>query len=397
MSYIQFTLCYNDEVMYVDFHDNSNPDGDTILTPGGMMPSDMYEINPYLRDSFYLFFVLLVVTLVGASLSRLGFNDTTVISVFLLGILGVSVASESQIFGILATFFSFLIFNFLFAEPIHSFRINDKGYLITFGIVSFTFFFINNQLARFKEHTKKSADIAIHAEQERLRSTLLRSISHDLRTPLTTISGNASILLDNSAVLDDTKKNELYTAIYNDSLWLNSLVENLLSITRIEDGKMDLNLQTELLTEVINEALEHIAIKPNQHVIRVDVTDDLLMASMDLRLILQVLINIVENAIKYTPPEAEIVVTAKSCGQKVIVEIADNGNGIDDDKKVRVFDMFYSEGNGCGDNRRGLGLGLALCKAILTAHGEKIYMRDNVPHGTVFGFTLKAVEVNYCE
>lgn len=381
----------------MDFRDNSGPDRDTILTPGGMMPLDMYEINPILRDSFYLFFVLLVVSLVGASLWKLGFNDTTIISVFLLGILGVSVASESQIFGILASFLSFVIFDFLFAEPLYSFQIYDKGYLITFAIMTFTFFFINKKLARFKEDIKKSADIAIHAEQERLRSTLLRSISHDLRTPLTTISGNASILLDNSLTLDDEKKTELCKAIYHDSLWLNGLVENLLSITRIEDGKMSLNIQAELLTEVIDEALKHIAVKTDKHVIRIEVNDELLMAAMDLRLILQVIVNIIENAIKYTPPGTEIIITAKSLDEKVVVEIADNGFGIADDKKDCVFDMFYSEGNSYGDSRRGLGLGLALCKAILTAHGEKIYIRDNVPRGTIFGFTLKLVEVNCFE
>lgn len=377
--------------------DSFEQNRDIILTPGGMMPSDFPEINSNLRDSFFLFFVLLVVSLMGASLWELGFNDTAIISVYLLGILCVSIICAPRVFGILATIFSFLIFDFLFAKPLYSFYIDDKGYLIAFAIMIYTSFFINNQLTRVKEQIKKSAEMAARAEQEELRSTLLRSISHDLRTPLTTISGNASILLFNSSALDETKKTELYTSIYNDSLWLNSLVENLLSITRIEEGKMSLNLQAELLTEVIDEALKHISVKTHQHTISVKVNDELLMAAMDLRLILQVIINIVENAIKYTPPGTEVVITAKRSNHKVVVEISDNGNGIPDDKKSLVFDMFFSEGNSFGDNRRGLGLGLALCKAILTAHGETIYIRDNVPKGTVFEFTLNAVEVNCFE
>ncbi len=377
--------------------DSIKQNKDIVLTPGGMMPSDFPEINSNVRDSFFLFFVLLVVSLMGASLWELGFNDTAVISVFLLGILCVSIICSPRIFGILATVFSFFIFDFLFAKPLYSFYMDDKGYLISFVIMIFTSFFINNQLTRVKEQIKKSAEIAAQAEQEHLRSTLLRSISHDLRTPLTTISGNASILLFNSSILDDKKKIELYTSIYNDSLWLNSLVENLLSITRIEEGKMSLNLQPELLTEVIDEALKHISVKSNHHMIRVKVEDELLMATIDLRLILQVIINIVENAIKYTPPGTEVVISAKRSDQKVIIEISDNGNGIPDEKKNLVFNMFFSEGNSFGDNRRGLGLGLALCKAILTAHGETIYVRDNMPKGTIFEFTLNAVEVSCFE
>jgi two-component system sensor histidine kinase KdpD len=203
--------------------------------------------------------------------------------------------------------------------------------------------------------------------------------------------------LDKSTVLDDAKKMQLYQSIYNDSLWLNSVVENILSITQIEDGKMRLNLQAELLNEVIEEALAHIAVNTDHHVIHVHVVDELLMASMELKLILQVIINLVENAIKYTPPGTEIVITAKRVNQKVVVQIADNGNGIPDDKKERVFDIFYSGSKSYGESRSGLGLGLACCKAILSAHEEDIYILDNIPQGTIFEFTLKAVEVDSYE
>ena len=160
---------------------------------------------------------------------------------------------------------------------------------------------------------------------------------------------------------------------------------------------MQLNLQAQLLSEVIDEALAHIAVRTDRHTIHVNVIDELLMASMDLKLILQVIINLVENAIKYTPAGTEIVITAKRANQKVVVQVADNGNGIPDDKKARVFDIFYSGSNSYGESRCGLGLGLACCKAILSAHEEEIYILDNIPQGTVFEFTLKAVEVNSFE
>ncbi|MDF2839191.1 MAG: sensor histidine kinase, partial [Evtepia sp.] len=140
------------------------------------------------------------------------------------------------------------------------------------------------------------------ARQEALRANLLRSISHDLRTPLTSISGNAGILMGNSAVLDDAKKQSLYGSIYDDAMWLINLVENLLSITRIENGNMKLKMEPELLDEVFQEALAHLTREASSHNLSVNLSDDFLMAEMDARLIVQVIMNIVNNATKYTPP-----------------------------------------------------------------------------------------------
>lgn len=245
--------------------------------------------------------------------------------------------------------------------------------------------------------SEKQKQISIQMQQEQLRANLLRAISHDLRTPLTSISGNAGILMGNSAVLSEKQKDELYTDIYDDSMWLINLVENLLSITRIEDGKINLNLQSELLEEVIAEALLHISREREKHHIETILKDDLLMAKMDLRLIIQVIINIVNNAIKYTPSGSRITISAKRDKQSVLVEIADDGPGIGEEAKTRLFDMFYTADNIRGDGRRGLGLGLFLCKSIIHAHGGTIYVKDNIPQGTVFCFTLQAEEVNVGE
>ncbi|HAH77916.1 MAG TPA: histidine kinase [Ruminococcaceae bacterium] len=236
--------------------------------------------------------------------------------------------------------------------------------------------------------------ISVQMQQEKLRANLLRTISHDLRTPLTSISGNAGVLMKNSKVLSEEQKQGIYTDIYDDSMWLIELVENLLSITRIENGKIKLNLQPELLEDVIDEALRHINRNGKEHHIRIALSDEFLMAKMDARLIIQVIINIVDNAVKYTQKGSHITVSAKRDGGAVRVEIADDGPGIPDGAKARLFDMFYTAGNAGGDGRRGLGLGLYLCRAILHAHGGTIYVRDNVPRGTVFGFTLQAAEVH---
>lgn len=236
-------------------------------------------------------------------------------------------------------------------------------------------------------------EAAILAKNEQLRANLLRSISHDLRTPLTAISGNSGILLSSEESIDKPKRRQLYTDIYDDSLWLINLVENLLSVTRIEDGSMNLKLTAELMDEVIAEALAHINRKSVEHKITVSQSEEFIMAKVDARLIVQVIINIVDNAVKYTPPGSEIAISTEKSNGMVIVRIADNGSGITDEAKAKIFDMFYTSATHIVDSRRSLGLGLALCKSIITAHGGEISVGDNASGGAVFLFTLPAEEV----
>lgn len=253
-------------------------------------------------------------------------------------------------------------------------------------------------LALEKEQSNEAQkQISIQMQQEQLRANLLRAISHDLRTPLTSISGNAGILMGSSDKLSEPQKKSLYSDIYDDSMWLINLVENLLSITRIDSGTLHLDLQPELLDDVIAEALRHVNRKSVEHKIDIHLDDEYLMAKMDSRLIVQVLINIVNNAIQYTPSGSRIVISAYRENQMVRVEIADDGPGISDEAKTKLFDMFYTANNARGDGRRGLGLGLSLCKTIINAHGGTIYVKDNVPQGTVFCFTLQVQEVNIHE
>ena len=249
----------------------------------------------------------------------------------------------------------------------------------------------NDKNAREKEKA------AVIAKNEQLRANLLRSISHDLRTPLTSISGNASNLLSNGGSFDEETKQRLYSDIYDDSMWLINLVENLLAVTRIEEGRMNLRLSAELVDEVIAEALRHVNRKSIEHNITVHNTDELLLAKIDARLIVQVVINIVDNAIKYTPKDSEIEINAWKKGTHIVVTISDNGPGISDKDKEHIFDMFYSGKNKIADSRRSLGLGLSLCKSIITAHGGEITVSDHEPHGTVFTFTLPAEEVELHE
>lgn len=249
----------------------------------------------------------------------------------------------------------------------------------------------NEQTAFEKEQT------AILAKNEQLRANLLRSISHDLRTPLTSISGNAGILLSDEESIPPAKRRELYGNIYDDSLWLINLVENLLSVTRIEDGTMKLRMTTELLDEIIGEAMQHIDRRSSEHNIQVKSADSFVLVKVDARLIMQVIINLVDNAIKYTPAGSDITIETATSDSWATVTVADNGGGISDDAKTHIFDMFYTGDTKVADSRRSLGLGLALCKSIVAAHGGKITVSDNKPHGAVFAFTLPIEEVTLHE
>lgn len=233
----------------------------------------------------------------------------------------------------------------------------------------------------------------VKAETESLRSNLLRSVSHDLRTPLTSISGNAEVLMESAARLSDAQRAVLYRDIRDDSLWLVDLVENLLAVTRAEDGRLDLHIQPEVVSDVVEEAVRHCERHAEGHAIAVDCSDGLILASMDARLVVQVLVNLIGNAVTYTPKGSAVWVSVKRHGGRVRIDVADNGSGIADEEKEHVFDMFYNGSQERSDHRRGMGLGLALCKSIIEAHGGRIGVRDAKPHGCVFWFTLPAVDM----
>ena len=174
-------------------------------------------------------------------------------------------------------------------------------------------------------------------------------------------------------------------------------MENLLSISRIENGQMDLHLSLEVVNDVIEEALRHVDKNAARHHISVRPGDSVLMARMDARLITQVVINLVNNAIKNTQTGSEISIGCERAGRYIRVSVEDNGPGISNDMKPHIFEMFYTGKSAVSDGRRGIGLGLALCKSIVEAHGGTIGMTDNIPSGCRFSFTLPAGEVTIHE
>lgn len=246
----------------------------------------------------------------------------------------------------------------------------------------------SSALALEKDHQRRQRRaMEVAAKQDQLRNNLLRAISHDLRTPLTTIAGNAE-LLQSAERLDGEQRKRLSSDIAADAHWLIDIVENLLSVTRLDNGNLQLNMQPEVLGDVIQEAVTHARPRLGSHKLRVSLEDDLLLVRADVRLLLQVFMNLLDNALKYTPEETEITISATKNNGFAVIEVADNGGGIPAADRAHVFDLFYTSGHKAADGRRGMGIGLALCRSIIVAHGGSISVRDNRPHGTIFRFTL---------
>ena len=256
-----------------------------------------------------------------------------------------------------------------------------------------------NECALAMENAKNALEKeknAVMAKNEQLRADLLRAISHDLRTPLCSISGNADMLLGNSDRLDEATKHQIYSDIYDDSEWLTGVVENLLSITRLNDGRLKFKFTDQLLDEVIAESLRHISRKHDDYKIVTD-CEELILARMDVRLIIQVLVNLIDNAIKYTPPGSVICIRGTKTDGKAQISVEDNGPGIPEEMKLHIFEMFYTGKTTVADSQRSLGLGLALCRSIIEAHEGTLVLTDHNPHGCDFIFTLPLSEVTLNE
>ena len=229
--------------------------------------------------------------------------------------------------------------------------------------------------------------------QERYRGNLLRAISHDLRTPLAGIMGAAEMLRSMTDPADE--RSAVIEGIYRDADWLHSLVENILSLTRLEDGKLALHKQQEAMEEVVGDAILHSSRLHPEHEITVMVPEEPLFVPMDAKLIRQVLINLLDNAVKHTAPGEEIHVSVRKSdgGERAVFSVRDGGEGIAAADLPNLFEMFYTSGSGRSDAQSGVGLGLTICDAIVRAHGGDIQARNRTDGpGAEFIFTLPLEE-----
>lgn len=228
-------------------------------------------------------------------------------------------------------------------------------------------------------------------ERERLRGDLLRLVSHDLKTPLTGILGSTSTILENYEILPDEIRKDFLKRIYEDAEWLTNLVENILSMTRFDEGNIKLKKEMEAVEEIVAAAVSHVRKRTAQHEISICIPEHLVMIPVDGTLIKQVLVNLLDNAVDHTPKGTIVTIAVSEEENDVVFEVRDNGPGIPEKELPFVFNRFYSGGDTGVGRRRGIGLGLAICKSIVEAHGGRITVHAP-SEGTVFRFTLPARE-----
>lgn len=244
-------------------------------------------------------------------------------------------------------------------------------------------------IALERQHLSDSSqEIMIEREKEKTRANLLRAVSHDLRTPLTGMIGASESLLNNKGELGDNEQNKLLRYIYEDSNWLLHMVENLLSITRIREGGTTVKKTPEPLEEVITEAVWRLRKRVSDICINIDIPSELILIPMDATLIEQVIINLLENAIKYAGKENPIALTVKKNSTYASFEFSDNGPGIMPERLSNIFDDISWTKNKATDTSKGFGIGLSICKTIINAHGGEITVKNKPDKGAVFAFTL---------
>lgn len=226
---------------------------------------------------------------------------------------------------------------------------------------------------------------AVRMETERMRNSLLSSVSHDLRTPLSTITGAVSTLLDSGSRLDPPTRRQLLESVREEAERLNRLVQNLLEITRLESGALQLRREWHPVEEVVGAALNRLGGRLAGRPVTACVPPDLPLVAIDDVLIEQVLVNLLDNALKYTPPGSPIRILVSATDQVVTVEVADRGPGLPPGDVDRVFEKFY---RGRRSDGSGAGLGLAICQGIVRAHGGRLWAQNLPEGGVAFLFTL---------
>ena len=254
----------------------------------------------------------------------------------------------------------------------------DEQIYITTVISQITLVLERERLGREKEEGR------IQMERERLKSTLLRSISHDLRTPLTGIAGSANFLHDNLDDLDQGTVSSMLKDICTDAEWLNTMVENLLNMTRIQEGRLDINMKKEVVDDIISSAVSLVSKRIGNHTLKTETPDEILLFPVDARLFIQVLVNLLDNAFRHSGEGTTVVIQVSVQRKKIIFRVSDNGKGIPEDKLEQIFDNFFTTAYQNGDKQRGVGLGLTICKAIVEAHDGVITAYNNERGGATF-------------
>ncbi len=324
-------------------------------------------------------------------------NSGNISLIYILALVTIVRFTDGYLPGMIASVIAVVCVNYLFTYPYFELNFTLSGYPVSFlGMFGVTFL-TSTMTANMKEQARTIAEkdkLLSETEKEKMRANLLRAVSHDLRTPLTGIIGASSSYLENPALLPEEEKIAIMTHIHEDANWLLNMVENLLAVTRIHDQSSTVKKTDESVEEIVSAAILRLKKRLPEAAVNVSVPDELLIIPMDAILIEQVLINLLENAIIHSQSKEPILCYVDDDNATVTFHVKDYGIGIDPERLGNIFDGNSYIGNKESDSKKGMGIGLSICKTILTAHGGTINARNHA-QGAEFYFTLPKGETHH--
>ena len=345
-----------------------------------------------LRDAGITLVILLLASVVCALLTHVGDSDSAVPMVFVLAVLLIARLTDGFLFSLVASVVSVVAVNYAFTYPYFEFNFTITGYPLTF----LTMFAVSFVVGMLTERVKRQERLKAEAEKEKMKANLLRSVSHDLRTPLTAIIGSSSAVLENYDKFSDEVKKDLISHVRDDAQWLVRLVENMLSITRFNEGTVQICKVPQAAEEIAAEAVGKFKKRFDAIPVRVSVPDELLMVPMDATLIEQVLINLMENAIQHGQTTTRLELHLRREDGLAVFEVADNGKGIAREAFPHLFEGYLSHTHeGHSDAKRNMGIGLSVCLSIVEAHGGTMEAENRAHGGAIFRFTIPLEEDNH--
>lgn len=311
-------------------------------------------------------------------------------SIFVFGVFLISMVTDGYVWGISSAFISVLAVNFAFSFPYFSFNFTIPENLVS-AIIMIVVSVMTSALTTNLKHWQR---LQAETEKERIRANLLRAISHDLRTPLTSIYGSSEALIENSDALDDEQKNKLIEGIKEDSRWLIDMVENLLSVTRIDEGRINLVKTPTSLDELVDAVIIKFKKRYPDKKITLELPDDVIIIPMDAMLINQVMMNILENSAKHAEGSDDIHLKAYTQNSMAVLEVSDNGCGIAEDKLANIFNGYLATKEIGDMQKRTSGIGLSVCSSIIKAHGGTLTAENKPEGGALFRISLEKEDYN---
>ena len=310
-------------------------------------------------------------------------------TLFVFAVFLTSLLTEGYVYGMIAAVVSVLAVNYAFTFPYFAFNFNAPVNFVSAVIMIVIAALTSMLTTKVKQHKAIQAE----TERERMRANLLRAVSHDLRTPLTTIYGSAETLLEKKGSLTEQQQERILEGIKEDSEWLVRRVENLLSITRLDSGKVKIIKTPTVLDELIDSVLLKFNKRYPRQTILLDIPDEIVIIPMDALLIEQVIINILENAVQHAVGMTSLWLRVFVIGGKAIFEIQDDGCGMDPYRLKSIFTGGYNGNEPPADGqKRNSGIGLSVCATIIKAHGGDISAENRKEGGAIFRFTLDREE-----